>query len=408
MKNKFIFFIILFFISIVWYLWISSYLQEKVDRNSYATLIEGNAIINTKPLKKDLKTKVIKSDKIRTIWDNSVIIVEWWDWSITRLWGNSEVLIKEAFIEDDLSKINIWFELLNWKTWSNVISFLWEGSYFKEYFRDTEAAVRWTIFDINLDSEYIYVTSHRVDLKTSLGEEYIITENNPFSLKTFSFIKLQKFINNIKDKSWESLNKTLDSELFQTLRENAYIDLWSIVDVSTIDIEKTLNNLEKKEFLYDKILSDYQKLNFVNSNSPELFEKKLELKEYLIILASEENKKNLIKSALYDLWDIIKKGNYDYTDDIINILSKDYDLINNINIYNYIWNINIPNDFKNLLKEKYSYIYDLLNVSNNFTKVSIKQVIEIADKADQVIQEWLDTWLEKTTSFFEKIINLFK
>lgn len=396
-KNKFIIFIILLFVSIIWYLWISSYFQEKVDRSSYATLIEGNAIINNKPLKLDFKTKLLDLDNIRTIWANSIVIIEWWEWSVTRLWGNSEIFIKETFVNDDLSKINIWFELLSWKTWSNVISFLWEWSYFKEYFRDTEAAVRWTIFDLNLDSEYIYVTSHKVDLKNSSWENYVITENNPFSLNTFSFIDLEKFIKDIKDKSWESLNKTLDSQLFQKLRDNAYIDLENLMVSSQIDVDSVLNNIEEKKELYNKVLYNYQKINFVKSDSPELFQRKLELKETLYILASKENKENIIKNTLYDLSDVLKNDNYSFNDEIINILAKDYGLILDITVQNYIWNINLPTYIEESLKEKYDTLYNIFNPEENIVDLTI----EANKKAEWYIHSFLN-------SILEKFINLFK
>jgi hypothetical protein len=43
---------------------------------------------------------------------NSLAVIEWGDKSITRLGENSRIVVKENFVSDDLSKINISFELL--------------------------------------------------------------------------------------------------------------------------------------------------------------------------------------------------------------------------------------------------------------------------------------------------------
>ena len=41
---------------------------------------------------------------------------------------------------------------------------------------DTEAAVRWTIFNLDLTKEYLYVVDHSVKLTNSEWEEYIVNE----------------------------------------------------------------------------------------------------------------------------------------------------------------------------------------------------------------------------------------
>jgi hypothetical protein len=40
----------------------------------------------------------------------------------------------------------------------------------------------------------------------------LLEKDKPFSLINFSFIEATKFIENIKDKTWEDLNKKFDKE----------------------------------------------------------------------------------------------------------------------------------------------------------------------------------------------------
>ena len=79
-------------------------------------------------------------------------------------------------MSDDLLKINISFKLEKWKTWSNVVSFIWKESYFNQEFADTTAAVRWTIYEVNLDKDYLYVDSHEVKLTNNSWKTEIVSE----------------------------------------------------------------------------------------------------------------------------------------------------------------------------------------------------------------------------------------
>ena len=96
------------------------------------------------------------------------------------------------------------------------MSFLGTDSYFKESFWDTVAAVRGTIFDLNLDNNYLYVHSHEVSLASADWKEVIVPENKPLDLLSFDFIKLEKFIKDFKDKAWQDLNTKFDEEYFRT------------------------------------------------------------------------------------------------------------------------------------------------------------------------------------------------
>jgi hypothetical protein len=122
--NKFIIFVIL---GIIWITGVTLYSSffNSPSRDSFVILLNGKAMLNQKMLEWDTRNKLQVWDSLRTIWEKSLAVIEWWDGSVTRLWGDSRLTIGELRVSDNLWKINISFELLNGKTWSNVISFIW-------------------------------------------------------------------------------------------------------------------------------------------------------------------------------------------------------------------------------------------------------------------------------------------
>ena len=92
-KNKFIYFIIvLIFLIISIWVYISIFFKS-VDRNSYLELVSGKWLLNEKVLEIWKREKLSKDDVIETKTKDSLAVIEWWDWSITRLWGNTKVEI---------------------------------------------------------------------------------------------------------------------------------------------------------------------------------------------------------------------------------------------------------------------------------------------------------------------------
>lgn len=279
------------------------------------------------------------------------------------------IKINELYVHDDLLQINLSFELLSWKSWSNVLNFLWAESYFKQSFRDLEAWVRWTVFNVDLENEYISVLEHKISLIWD-DINVLIEEEHPFSLETLSFLNLQEFIQKFKDYDFESHNLKLDEELLQSLREQIYDDLDKYL----------LPQLEKiweltwtsREDVYNELLSIYQRFNFVSSDDWELFGKKMEIKEQLIELASWDDKEDLVKSTLIDFVDTLKSNNYVELDKIISILSNNITELNDINF-------DFENLFKNLITKE--ELEELL--IKNFD--SIKLVL--GDKFDNVVWE---------------------
>ena len=379
-NNKFIIFIILIIISIILF-WIFNSLSEKeVNRDSYVILMNWNATLNSIPLKIENKKKVINWDTVRTLWNNALAVLEWWDGSVTRLWWNSSIKIDNLYLSANLEKINISFKLLSWKSWSTVVSFLWDESYFKESFRDSVAAVRWTIFDLDLDKDYLYVIKHKVNLTEKNWKTIVVNEKKPFNLTDFNFIDLEKFLKNFKDKAWEGLNYKIDKDLFKWLEKQISSNLNNLINIDNINIDKILNNNLKKKELYDKIIADYQKLNFVKPDNGELFKKKMELKDALIKLSSGENKNMLIQNSLYDFKDIVDSKNYDNIDILLKIFWNNKKILESLNFNNIIDFNNIPE----FLRNKFNDLQiNILNKTNDLKNIDIKNKIsDLKIKAD--------------------------
>jgi hypothetical protein len=396
--NKFII-LILFWVLLVSFIGLyKSYFFAHSLNDSFIVPLDGKAILNNKILKLDEKQLLRKWDKIRTIGKKSLAIIEWWDGSITRLGWNSSIAIEELLVSHDLWKINISFELLNGKSWSNVISFIWEGSYFKETFRDTEAAVRGTVFNVDLVSEYVYVLKHKILLTDNKWHRVEIDERKPFSLRTFSFIRLEEFIKNIKDKSFEQLNKSFDKEFIITLTNNLNNKLSDFTELSHLKISSF--SQEKKDKLYNEILQQYQKLNFVDSGSKKLFEKKLEYKNALIELAGEKDKTILLNSILYDLKDTINLKNYWFLDEILPILNKNINEIQWLDIHNYFDKKIVWDDLKKIIENHFESLKNIFgnDISTLISewKIELEEDIEgLKNKAKEKIESGINTLFNK-------------
>ena len=374
LKNKKIFlFLLIFFLFSIIFIWIlTSIFFKWIDRNTYLELISGEWYLNEKALSIWNKEKLSENDIIETKTPDSLAIIEWWDWSITRLWWNSKMQIREQFISKNKDDIKIAFNLFSWKSWSNVISYLWEDSYFKQSFSDTEAAVRWTIFTVDLENDYVQVEKHKVDLVSESKWETEILENKQLQISNFKFISFEDFIKYFKDKNFFNLNLELDKEFFikKSLElQNSVKDILNYTSMKIDDLTK-----EQREKLYTKILSKYQDINFVSLvDSEKLFGLKIALKEKLIELAPENSKWWILNTLSYDLQDIFKKQDFTNFEQITNILIKNEKYIDVNKFFN---NINLNFNIKEVLNK-------WIDIFEEFKETVFKS---------QNFKEWLDVW----------------
>ena len=423
-KNKFILFILLLIFLVIWTQLLIKNTISYNDTNSYVVLLKWTWFINDIDLDIDNRNKLEVWDIIKTNWSWSLAIIEWWDWSITRLWWDTVIEINEIDIEKDLTKINIIFQLVSWKTWSNVVSFLWEDSYFKEYFNDIEAGVRWTVFSVDLEKDYIYSVDHDVKLKTKDNKEFIVWSWEAFSIKTFSLLDIKVFFSKIADKWWQDLNQKLDISFLKWLNDDLkfqleknnpisfllsifskkYKVLYNVKKYENIYKVRDLINelsIEDKNFVYNKVLSDYQKLNFVENNDKHFFPKKIFLKRVLLYLAKKKDEELLVNSTFNDFKNIIASWDSLWLNDVMNTLDEYKDTFDalDLNLSKYFDSIKIPDSLKDSLEENLDLLkwafwekiikakFDFANIKDTFNNLK--------DSAEWKIQDGLNSIYDK-------------
>lgn len=295
---------------IIWIAIHSAFFKREIDRNSYVELINGSALLNNNELQINKREKISAEDIITTSSEDALAIIEWWEWSVTRIWGNSKVKVSELYVSENKDKINISFELLDWKTWSNVVSFIPDDSFFIQRFMDAEAAVRGTIFNVDLVNKYIYVIENKVEVIKNTWESILVEETKPLDLRTFSFIKLEEFIKSIKDTAFESMNRVLDSEFYKKMQDSLEEKSQELIDYTTKTVDY-MTDLERNEF-YLRLLASYQDVNFLwNDAREDLYEYKIKLKEKLIEYAPAKDKQILLEWYVEDFKDSINIKNND-------------------------------------------------------------------------------------------------
>lgn len=410
-KNKFIIIVITVLTAIIWIIFLQN-INNKWNTSS-VILREGWAEIsrNNELIKLDVKRQysLFNWDVVKTLTSDSLLIVTWWDWSITRLWWNSSIQINTANIASDLSEIQISFELLSWRTWSNVTSFFWEESYFLETFNDHEAAVRGTTFNIDLNKEFLYVTSHAIDLKNKEWVTINISENKPFSIKNYSFIPLIDYIKNYKDQKWQDLNKSLDKLHFEDLKKimlNNLESTWEFLQLEKIknnlDINKYISelNIDEKTKLYNNLLEEYQSIHFANAKTPELLTKKLELKEVLILTASDENKEHLIQSTVYDIKEVFKTNNALQFQKLLDIFIENKSILNklNLDLTEILSFRKISDEFNLVIHSKLDLIKEAFTDINISTlpKISEENIKSLLNSWDAAIKNFLNSNMDAT------------
>ncbi len=407
-KNKFIVFVIFILSAVVWFLLFSpsnKNLDSSVTLKSWdAMILKSDKQIN---LEQNIPVLITTWDTLKTLSEESLAIIKWWDGSITRLWWIWELQLEEDFVSFDKTQINIKFNLLAGKTWSNVLNYIPDESHFIQTFNDHEAAVRGTIFDINLENDYIYVTDHAVEVTKPNGDIIEVWKNKPFSIKDWDFISLLEFIQKFKDSTWTNINKNLDKirledlqvEMLKTLQAGiGFIEYENITKNNDIARYIKSLNTEEKRNKYRELLAEYQNLHFANAQTPELLDEKIKVKQVLVELADEENKQLLIKSSLYDLDEVFQTNNPLAFERIIQMFEAQNDIVEKLKI-------SLPEVLKfdrlsdefvvvlqsriGSLKEKFSWV-DFQSIPT----ITPEMLQNLKKSADAKVQEFLNNNLD--------------
>lgn len=394
-NNKLSIFIIFLFLMII-YIVISNFRSDKINntiagidiKDPYILLLKWNAIIKRDKIinlkekdKKDLKV----NDKITTF-ENSNATIFWPDWSITRLWSKSAITITEMNIKKNLSEIKIKFNLEQWKTWSNITKFFSNDSYFTETydFWNYAATVRGTVFEINLDENYIHAINHDVDLldikkdeiynvqewlwlniwnpKNRIPNEIFDQERiNENLLLDNEYIKMQ--IEELSNKINWALNKhdfwtklitwiKLKFGNQEYIASNLISSIFSWKEDVIPNIKRILPTLssEDKANLNERINTVYQNIHSLpNSDKISLY--KMELRD-IIIKSSPDDIKEKLKE------DFLRLNIYDYLELSKDKTSKTAEILK-ANIEEYLKQMQDPEKLKELLS---SFWENMLNV----------------------------------------------
>lgn len=182
--------------------------SEKVD--PYVLSTKGNTLIirdtsTTVPEQK--QSPIFIGDTIKT--SDSTATVFWPDGSITRLGEKTSIKIHEMRAKTANEDIQIDFSLHEGKSWSNVIKYYFGNSYFHERFNNDTAlaAVRGTVFEVNLDRKYIHTIDHAVSIENIQGNtgSVFVVAGGVFDTDTRRTIIREKI-----DKVWNETNANAD------------------------------------------------------------------------------------------------------------------------------------------------------------------------------------------------------
>ena len=407
----FIVFILILFLSQV--LLLKSFYQ--IDTNTYFSLIkwDWNILRDLDILNLNLgeKKEIKPWDIVSIVWDESIWVIEWWDKSITRLAWNTQVIIKENYISSDLNNINISFELLRWKSWSNVISIMWKDSYFIQEIKDITASVRWTVFEVDYENDYIQVVEHEVLVSKKDWNTKKLIAWEIFNLKSFFIDELIR----IRDDTWHTINKSMDIEYQEKLRQDildelninnpfykilAFLrSLWdkdykAFYMMKNSDFDKLNTFIQKtddktKEIIINKLKTINQTVNFESWDNDELYNYKLKSREVLLNNSIDQDyNSTLIKYSLYDLSQMIDEN---ISSDMI---EKTKSFILEHNEY-----IEFNEDLKESFWESFLLLKNIL--FPNWVNINLNNIRDTIWNLDK-------KWEEAVNSFLDKVFNFFK
>ena len=156
----------------------------------------------------------------------SLSSVFWPDHSVTRLGPSTRLTIERMRVADDYSKIELVAVLENGKVWSNIIRTLYPDS--RVEFRlpksGTVVGVRGTVFEINMDNNYIHSVEHNVTLQGRIGQGVLTLL--PGEAVRIDDIR-QKILTGL-DTAWSSMN-TLKDTAYMTVRDSELRSVYNLL-----------------------------------------------------------------------------------------------------------------------------------------------------------------------------------
>ena len=231
--------------------------------------------------------------------------------------------------------IQIDFSLEAGKSWSNVVKYYFGDSYFHERFNNDTAlaAVRGTVFEVNLDHKYIHTIDHAVSIEdiwshtgsTLIVAGWILDTDTRKVLVKDTIDEVWNKVNNDADviylnEKMESLKKEILSSagklnylhvfLQKTGLRKVDPSLDLLLDGNTKEWEQFENRM-KKWGDSDRLMDIYQQF-YGLGNTEKLIDTRTRLRDLIIETATPDRKKvfldDFARSTLYDSWSAIKIG----------------------------------------------------------------------------------------------------
>jgi ribosomal protein L29 len=283
------------------------------------------------------KKNLTPGQRIRTN-RSSTATIFWADGSVSRLAEETEIVVNELVTKNNgATKVNI--SMNSWKNWTNTSRILDEESSFKIQYESGErvAAVRGTIFDINLVDGYVFTESHAIEITDEKGELITSIPQGKWLTIPRNTTEKEVEIFTRAAKDWIESNSDLDTVLgterakklqdaVEKLKNDTYFErvqnwlrslFWlkerippySITLTNSgikIDIETEKLSIKDRESL-EQI---YSQLTWLPSKV-ETVDSKQQLQEVLLWIGEAEAKERynewFARSNLYDSWELAKE-----------------------------------------------------------------------------------------------------
>lgn len=405
--------------------------SEKID--PYVLSTKGKTLILREKqlltIEENHSGSILVNDKVKTL--NSTATIFWPDGSITRLAEQSSIKVNQMQASTANENIQVDFSLEQGKSWSNVIRYYFGSSYFHERFNNDTAlaAVRWTVFEVNLDHKYIHTIDHAVsieDIGSHTGSTFVVA-GGILDTDTRRVLLQDKL-----DTAWNELNTNADiiylnaklEALKQTILQSAgqknYLDI--VLQKLGIATEKpslevllsgdpaALNQFGeavKKGNNSKELLDIYQQF-YGLENTQTVLSAKMKLRDLIIETAPAEQKNTFLtdfaRSTLYDSWNKLQlgTGSIDWLEQKLQEYLKqgaDKDLINSLrNASKQEGVINLSNsveDIKNTVIETLGKENLLDTVTKSVTTENIEKVNNAADSVRSGFMDWLKNLFNK-------------
>ncbi len=311
--------------------------KDRID--SYILATEGKTIIKSADgsittLEVQQKKNIRIDDRIRTL-ANSAATIFWTDGSVTRLGEKTNITVLEIK-QGIYGSTQVDFSISEGKSWSNLARWLDPESSFKQRYDNNQkiAAVRGTIFEINVEKGYLRTESHAIEIQDEKGS-YLTTVTDGRSVTTDDSIKSIQSSN--LDPKWQSQNLTFDWELaqerLQKIKEKLqnlsqkehwiskiqeYIrklfwithqNLPITVNSSSSGISLSIDSSKLSSENTQELLAIYEAISVLNS-SEDTLDSKILLREAILQTMPESDAKKyreiFSRATLFDIWDALK------------------------------------------------------------------------------------------------------